>query len=203
MSAKRTKKVKEEELFDPVMAQQAEIDRQEGTREAPAAPQTSQDEINAKLSQVLEKLADNVDRGPVKQVPLAKAIVRTPWNPTGSRLRPRLQRVTRMNGYRLTETKLTNNAIRMFNQLKGGKYNGGRWVVIDSTDPSGVGGAIDLYVQNKSFADRIQLKADARNIDELLWKIIKEQGDEPNLEGELTTQVKTVAQLRAEGKTGE
>jgi len=206
MSAKRTKKAQPEEMFDPTMAAQAEVDRQEGAASEAPAPtsQSTQDQVNAKLTAVLERLTEQADRGAVKQIPLAKAKIRTPWNPTGDRMRPKLQRITRMNGFRLTETKLTNNAIRLFNQLRAGKYNQGRWVVMESTDPAaGNSGAVDLYVQNKSFADRIQLKGDAPTIDVLLWKIVKEQGDEPNIEGELSMQAKSVAQLRAEGKTGE
>ena len=188
MSTKRSTKataVADEELFDPVADLQRQVDAstREGsdTPAAPVAPAV-ESQLNSRLVEAIEKLADAQTTGPIKQIPISKAIIRTPWNPSGSRLRPKLSRHTFMNGFRMHEQTMKNDAIRLFNQLKPGKYNKGRWVVIAADEQEGT--TINLYVQNKSFADRIQLKSDARNLVELLTKIVQEQGDEPNVKGD-------------------
>jgi hypothetical protein len=166
----------DEELFDPV----DEMERtMQATGEAPDEPDpapASQDAINERLTKALEILAENSAGGPIKQIPIGRAKVSTPWNPTGERLRPRLKRVTRMNGFKLQEFTLNNRTIRMFNLLKAGKYNGGKWVVIDQDDREG--SSINLYVPNKSVADRLETKAKAKDIEALLEIILTEQGEQ-------------------------
>lgn len=175
-----------EELFDPDAEAEHVMKTQDGTSPAEPGPvpvepaKTAQDLINERMATALELLAKNADAGPIKQIPVGKAIIRTSFNPTGSKLRPRLTRSTRMNGFKLQEQTLHNESIRMFNALPAGKYNHGRWVVICLDNREGT--AVDLYVQNKSMADRMQNKADARDLRHLLAKILVEAGV-PALEG--------------------
>lgn len=113
------------------------------------------------LKQALVTIAASQEHAPIRQIPLAKARIRTPWNPTGDKKIPKLSRVTRLNGFRLKESRLKNDEIRAFNKLKPGKYHRGKWLVIASNDEEGA--AIDVYFPNKTAAHRIDFRSTCPN----------------------------------------
>lgn len=169
----------EEELFDPVEDLEAQMKASEPTPAAPAADAPAADAattaLQARMVEVLEKIVEQNEGGPIKQIPIGKAKIKTPWNPTGSKRRPKLRRITRMNGFRLGEMTLSDDEIRGLNQIKAGKYNNGRWVVIES-DSNESGASVELFVQNKSQQDRLELaKICPKGLIDILAKILADQ----------------------------
>lgn len=136
------------------MAKQPENEKDPETQAPPAV-------TNDQLAAALVTLAASQESAPIRQIPLARAKVRTPWNPTGDKKRPKLSRVTRLNGFRLKESRLSNDEIRGFNALQPGKYNGRKWIVTSSQDEEG--SAIDIYLPNKTAAHRIEFRSTCPN----------------------------------------
>lgn len=94
--------------------------------------------------------------------------------------RVKLSRQVYMSGVKIRENQLTEEQIRLLNKLKPGKYNDGKWTVIER-DASGLeGGAIDIFLRNKSNEDRMQLLIEAPSLDVLCTKIIAEQEAKEN-----------------------
>lgn len=154
----------------------------------PNAPVTM---TQSQLQMLLESIASMAksqqefnEGGPIRQIPISKTKIQTPWHPTGEKKRPRLRRVTWLNGYRLREIMLSDKEITLLNQLRAGRYNGNRWTVIESAGATinngdegqdATNGEVSLYVPNKTQADRIRLKGEARDLEALLSKILDEQ----------------------------
>lgn len=137
----------------------------------------------ATLVQSISKIAENADRGPIKQIPIAKTKFRTPWNPKGDKVRTKLTRSTYMNGFRLHESKLKLEEIQLLNKLKPGRYGPAQKIVVVEKAGEGDGrGELQLWVPNKTQGDRTALAKFVANEDEnraglltLLDKILKEQ----------------------------
>lgn len=127
------------------------------------------------LLESIHKIAESLDNGPIKQVPIAKYAAQTPWNPTGDKRRPTLRRTVYMSGSRLREQLLSNEEIRLLNQIKPGKYNDRRWLVIETDGGDAEGGAITILIPNRTPEDRVRLKGEAHSLTALLTKIIEEQ----------------------------
>lgn len=85
-----------------------------------------------------------------------------------------LTRKVFMSGIEIRPRQLTDEQIVLFNKLKPGVYNHGRWAVIERNADGLEGGAIEIYVRNKTQEDRGQLALEAPSLDVLLQKIIAE-----------------------------
>ncbi len=93
---------------------------------------------------------------------------------TARQKRHKLTRQVFLSGVKVREKQLTDEQVLLLNRLKPGKYNGGRWVVLERGAAGLEGGALDIYVRNKSQEDRGQLAIEAPSLDVLLTKIIAE-----------------------------
>ncbi len=107
-------------------------------------------------------------------MPLSKAIIRTPWNPTGAKKRPNLARPTYLSGARLKEITLSTEEITLLNQLKPGKYHGKKWVVVER-DGDKDGSAIDVLVPNRTPEQKLEHQAAVKDLADMLRQIVAEQ----------------------------
>jgi len=145
---------------------------------------------NSQLQSLIESIAQMArnqqeanEAGPIKQIPISKTKIQTPWNPSGNKKRPVLRRVTWLNGYRLREIMLSDREIELLNQLRSGRYNNNRWTVIEAAGstitegdgPDAKNGEVSVFVPNKTQADRLRLKGEAPDLETLLMKMIDEQ----------------------------
>lgn len=89
--------------------------------------------------------------------------------------RNKLTRQVYMSGVKIREKQLSEEEIRLLNQIKPGNYNGGRWNVIAREAAGLEGGAIDIFVRNKTREDQMQLSIDAPSLSVLLKKMLAEQ----------------------------
>jgi hypothetical protein len=105
------------------------------------------------LLALLSKLIEANDAGPVKQIPRGKALIRTPWHPSGEKNRPKLARTTFINNFPCKEIMMSNEEITLLNELKPGKYLGKKVVVIEDSDKEG--SSITIYIPNKSHEDKL------------------------------------------------
>jgi hypothetical protein len=142
----------------------------EGEAQAQAVPaggiSLTQDQLlallgsNAQMAQAIMKIAESSERGPIKQIPLAKAVIRTAVNPEGKKdhRRPKLKRATYLNGYRLREALLKEEEIKLLNTVKAGRYHNKKWSVreVEAGDDES-GSSINIYVPNKTQGDRLLL----------------------------------------------
>lgn len=134
-------------------------------------PAATSDDVTMK--ELLKKLVDVQLAQPIPQKSMAQAIYRTPFNPTGKKRRPKLSRKTLMNGHPLSEAFLTDREILLLNQLKAGKYQNRRWTV---TELDGEGtSTVQLFIPNKTQADRIEMAQKGKTLADLLDLIIAEQ----------------------------
>jgi hypothetical protein len=139
-----------------------------------AAPKDNSTDYDERLLKVLEMLAAKQDEGPIKQIPISKAIYKTPWNPTGDPNRPEFARASFMNGFRLKEGLHSNEEIELFNQIKPGRYIGNKVLVVaKNADKEGT--EVMLFVPNKTVEDRILQAQYAPTLSVLLKTIIAEQ----------------------------
>jgi hypothetical protein len=129
----------------------------------------------ANLAKVLERLADRADYGPTPQVRTGRAKIKTPWNPTGALDRPSLSRSTFLNGHRLRETTLSDGEIAGLNQLKAGRYHNRKWLVVEADVDGRDESSVQVFIPNKTEADRLETKSVARNLQEILDLILAEQ----------------------------
>jgi hypothetical protein len=140
--------------------------------EAPAETGMQAQQMGA-LTEILGRLVTRTEAGPIPQVPLARAKIATPWNPKGDRVRPTLSRPTYLNGHRLREITLSNEEITLLNQLTPGRYRNRKWLVVD-TDTDGQGSAVQVYLPNKTEADRLEMKSVAKDLADALRLIVAE-----------------------------
>lgn len=141
---------------------------------------TQKQTVEEMLVGVLGKLAERQDEGPIKQIPIAKAKYRTPWNPTGAKRKFKLKRATFLNGFRLRENRLHDETIQLLNQLKAGKYQNRKWVVVEADgdqDNEGMNSTVSIWIPNKTVGDRLKLAelGGQRGLPALLELIIAEQ----------------------------
>ena len=140
-------------------------------------PQTEQEVALAQAQanvKALQAIADTLQAGPVKQVNRANRVPKTPWNPEGKKVRATLRCRMTQNDTRIGESRLSEEEINLFNQLKPGKYQGGNWVVT-ATNKDGVE-TLNLYIPNKTMSDRYKMKgiAGTRGLAGILDVIIAE-----------------------------
>lgn len=138
---------------------------------------STQDQVNDRLARAIEMLAEKQDAGPVKQIPLPKAKIRTPWNPTGKKARDRakFERQSYMNGHRLREGMHHEREIELFNQIRHGRYLNGKVTVLEISGGAEGSDRVDLYVKNKTIQDRLEMASFAPSLEILLTNILAEQ----------------------------
>ncbi len=139
-------------------------------------PQDQQAQMMLTMANVLERLVDKNETGPIPQIPTARAILPTPWHPSGELSRPSLSRTTYLNGHRCREILMSNEEIVLCNGLKSGRYQNKRWTVVD-TDGDGNAASLQIYLPNKTEADRLEQKSLARNFAEVLRMIHAEMAE--------------------------
>jgi hypothetical protein len=128
------------------------------------------------LIESVAKIANALDEERNSQVPLHKAKIPTPFNPTGARNRPKLARPVWFNGAPLNPVFLTNEEIDLCNQLKAGRYNGRQWQVIERTeDPDK---PLEIRVQDASVEARMELYKHAPSFAALCKSMIAEHESE-------------------------
>ena len=153
-----------------------------GDLEKAAKNPTSDASVLASLVQSISNIAEQSDRGPIKGIPIAKSKQRTPWNPTGQKIRVKLRRATYMNGHRLHESRMSALEIELFNQLKPGRYGPKSKIVVIEKGGDDGDRELQLWVPNKTVPDRLEmarLTADPTGQDRpgsivLLEKLIEE-----------------------------
>jgi hypothetical protein len=140
-----------------------------GQREQLVDKQAEQSLIES-IAKMAATLAADAETGPIKQIPQAKYKPVTPFNPKGlqEHERPSLKRKSYMGGFKLKEHNMTDNEIRLFNRLKGGRYHDNRWTVIETDD------SVTLMFPSKTPEDKMQLSKEVRNLEDLLQKILDE-----------------------------
>jgi hypothetical protein len=88
--------------------------------------------------------------------------------------RSKLTRTVYMGGAKLRESSLSNAEVVLLNKLRAGKYNGGRWTVLERNKGGSDGGAIDIFVPNATQEDRVRMAMEAPTLTALCTKIIEE-----------------------------
>jgi hypothetical protein len=130
---------------------------------------------NSELKTLVEVLVEDArDRKASKQVPLGKAKVKTPWNPSGELRKVKLKhKKFYQNGAEVNTDLMTDDEIALVNQLKPGRYNKRKWEVVKRKDKS-----LDVRYPNKTLQQRWQLKAEASNFSAIIQKILLEQEEQ-------------------------
>ena len=122
-----------------------------------------------KLLEGVREIAAEGKQG--KQVPFHEAKFVTPWNPSGE---PRTVVLKfpffYQNGGRVNPDLMTDDEISLVNQLKPGRYFGGKWEVRKRRDKS-----LDLIYPNGTIAARMDLAREAGSITGMLQRILTEQ----------------------------
>lgn len=102
----------------------ARIKALEENAAARGEPKSSEAERLDRIVASIEKIANESDRGHIKQISIAKAKHRTPWNkdPQGRKRTKKLNVITFMNGFRLQERLLHDEEIDAVNKIQPGAY---------------------------------------------------------------------------------
>lgn len=136
----------------------------------------STDETLVSLAQSIKALAEaqaaatERENSKFKEIGFQDAVFCTPWNPTGKKIRPNLKVKGFQNGAQLDPEKLHDEEIELFNQLKPGRYFGGKFEVVRKRDRS-----IDFRYANKTVDQRSELKSSAVNFAAMLKLVVMEQ----------------------------
>lgn len=110
---------------------------------------STQDALNERMVSALETLTKRGEDDVIKQKPIHMVPVVTPWNPTGTRHRPKFARPTYINGRKIGELKHTAEEIDKLNQLKPGHY-WGRKISVWTSDTQEGTTSVHLNFPNKS-----------------------------------------------------
>jgi hypothetical protein len=129
--------------------------------------------LEERLTQAIELMAAKQDAGPIVQVPLPKAKLHTPWYNGSRQGRPKLSRMTFMNGNMLREILHSNEEITLLNQIKAGRYCGGRVIVQEKLADQGMD-EVEIRLSNKTREDQIANAQLAPNLVALLTRILEE-----------------------------
>ena len=132
-----------------------------------------QDVSTSDLAAVVGILAEEAqERRDSKQVPVSLAKLPTPFNPEGVAVRKvkLTWKYVTQNGARMNPELLRDREIELLNQVRPGTYHGKKIQVLKRRDKS-----IDIRYANKSFEQRMDFKNYARDMTELLEKILTEQ----------------------------
>lgn len=112
------------------------------------------------------------ETAPQKQVHISRYIAQTPWNPTGTRVRPELRGRFFQNGRLIQDDRLTADEINKLNKLKPGRYFDRKVEVLERSENGDV--TVEIRYSNKSMEQRMEMKNLARNLNELLDGILAE-----------------------------
>ena len=159
-------KKKIEEEFDPAVDE--EIVPVEPAKPAAGSP------FEERMVKAIEMLAAKQDQGPIQQVPLPRAQLKTPWNPSGKRIgRLKFSRDTWMNGNKLRDILHSEKEIALFNQIKAGRYLNGQVVVTEKFSTEGRD-EVEIRVANKTTSDKIAQAMFAPDVETMLGKMLAE-----------------------------
>jgi hypothetical protein len=125
------------------------------------------------MAQSNAMLAKKQDQGPIQQVPLPKAELRTPWYKGPRQGRPKLARNTFMNGNMLREILMSNEEVELFNRVKAGRYCNGQVTITEKFSSEGRD-EVEIVVANKTRSDQIALAQLAPTAVVLLNNILRE-----------------------------
>lgn len=123
------------------------------------------------LAQALKEAIQ--ETAPIQQVHISRYVAKTPFNPTGSKTRPKLRGLFLQNGGRMVEDRLTNDEITLLNKIRPGRYLDRRVEVIERTENGET--SVEIRYSNASMEQRLELKNRARNLKEMLQGILDEQ----------------------------
>jgi len=141
-------------------------------KQAEAVAAQGEGAIVSAFSQLLEGVREIAAEGKAgKQVKFHEAKFQTPWNPTGEARKaflkfPHLYQ----NGARCEPELMTDEEIQLANQLKPGKFLGGKWEVQRKRDKS-----LNILYPNGTIAQRFDMAREAGSLANMLKKILVEQ----------------------------
>jgi hypothetical protein len=87
--------------------------------------------------------------------------------------RHKLTRTVYMSGAKVPERVLTDEEVQLLNQLKPGKYNEGRWTILERD--AGGQRSLDILFPNATQEDRIRLMGEAPTLTALCNRVLAEQ----------------------------
>lgn len=127
------------------------------------------------LAQAIKSAVE--ETAPIKQIHISRYVAKTPFNPTGSKKRPKLNCTFLQNGGRVHPGRLHNEEIELINQLKPGRYFDRKIEVVERIENGER--EIDLRYSNGSIEQRMEMKNVARNLREMLHGILDQQKPAP------------------------
>jgi hypothetical protein len=141
------------------------------TAAAPRAAEEREDVLISALKGLTEQMQNS---NTTPQIAPHKYVPQTGTNPKGlpEDKRPRLTRKYHENGGWMFEDRLSDEERLLLEKIKPGVYNNGKWTVTQVMR-GGIAN-INIGYSNKSMEQRMDLKNDARNLVEMLTKIIDE-----------------------------
>lgn len=128
----------------------------------------------------IDKLANAItnavaEAGPVKQIHISRYTAKTPWNPTGSKQRPKMRCRFFQNGFEIREAFVTDEDIDRLNKIRPGRYLNRKVEVIQRNEHGNE--SMELRYSNATIEQRMELKNEARSLSEMLKRIVSEAGD--------------------------
>ena len=109
----------------------------------------------------------------VRQIPYAKAIFNSPFNPTGSKNRPQLTRKTYQNFIQCDPNRMTDEEIQLANALVPGTYCNNAVTVREMNHNGSL--VLDITYSNKSVEQRMDLMTNVgKNFAEICKTLIAE-----------------------------
>lgn len=126
------------------------------------------DNVSSELLKDIHRIAEHVSAvAPTRKVSTHEYIQER------QKGRPKLERTVYMSGAKLPEKYLSAEEIALLNKVQAGKYNGGRWSVLERD--SGGNRIIDIIVPNATQEDRMRLMGEAPNLTTLLKAMLAER----------------------------
>lgn len=124
------------------------------------------------LAQAIKMVVE--ETAPVKQVHISQYRPKSPWNPAGKRQheRPHLRGEFLQNGQRMIEDRLSEKEIELLNKIRPGRYINRKVEVIERQSNGEV--TVEIRYNNQTADQRSELKNEARNLTEMLQRIVDE-----------------------------
>lgn len=120
------------------------------------------------VAQAVKTLVEGQER--VRQIPYNEMKPVTPWNPEGKRDRVKLTREWMQHGYPVNPLFMTEETIKLFNQVKPGRYWGRKIEVQRLSD-----GSMNLTWSNAKIEQRMEVAMRFPHIDDILKMCIEER----------------------------
>jgi hypothetical protein len=133
----------------------AALEQEQKALDAVAAQRTSQENINTRLVDALERISSD---GRIRQSPPHLYKGATPWNAQGRKRKTKLSRPFYQNGRLVKDAFLSDAEITEINKLQAGTYHGGKWLIIEANEGE-QGTSLDFRYANKSQEQRMDFNA--------------------------------------------